>query len=346
MPATRADKITRSVLVALGKLPTSERVMRLLAGKPVRIDGQTLHPGVQIALKVINANPDTFENHPVAQAREELDVEAWLFGTEPPVARVEEIDIPGPTGDIPARVYQDGDDPAGMLMYMHGGGWVLGGIPAADAVCREIARRTGLVVVNVDYRLAPENPFPAAVDDAIAAFRWLRDNHERFGYPEGRIAVAGESAGGNLTCVVAQQTAKDPEGGPAFQCPIFPVTDLSTKARSYRLFSEGYFLTQKQMDWYKAHYLTDESEALDPRVSPLLAEDVSDVAPACVVVAGFDPLRDDGINYAKRLQAAGVPTELYLNEGFIHGFVDGTVVGSIVTDRIDHIAKAILAGLR
>lgn len=174
-------------------------------------------------------------------------------------AVVEDLVLRTPGRDLPARRYRahapTGAPAPGAVLYLHGGGWVLGGPDAADAVCRILARRTGLEVVSLDYRLAPEDPFPAAVDDAVAAFRHLRDHPGPLHAVPGRVIVVGESASGNLTCVVAQQTRDDPAGGPVLAAPVFPVTDLSRKTASYRTFSHGFFLTEAQMDWYRAHYL-------------------------------------------------------------------------------------------
>jgi len=334
-------------LRGLAALPATVRAR--LAGPPTVVDGQRLHPDVQLVLKVLNAGDgETFEQHPVPQARQELDGEAWVFGTAPRVATVREFSVPGPAGPIPCREYRasgaTGAPAPGLVMYLHGGGWVLGGFISCDAVCRVIARRTGCVVVSVDYRLAPEHPFPAGPDDCVAAFRWLRDHTATFGVPAGRVAVAGESAGGNMTAVVAQQTRNDQEGGPAFQCPICPSTDMSTRRPSRDLFAEGYFLTDAQLDWYHDHYATPEQRT-DPRCSPLLAETVEGVAPACVVVAGFDPLRDDGLAYVEKLRADGVATQLLFFEGFIHGFINATGLGPVVVSRVEVIADAIALGL-
>lgn len=248
---------------------------------------------------------------------------------------------------IPAQLYQaDAAAAPGLLVYFHGGGFVLGGHESCEAVCRVIARRTGLAVVSIDYRLAPEHPFPAAVEDGVAAFRWLRDHLSELDVPVGRIAVAGESAGGNLTAVVANATARDEAGGPVFQCPIFPVADWAEKSRSYELFPSGWFLTEAQMDWYGERYLPG-LDRRNPLASPIYAplDELADVAPACVVTAGFDPLRDEGRAYAQRLAEAGVEVRHLEFRGFIHGFINATGLGRSVVARVERIADVIAEGM-
>ncbi|MGO0578068.1 alpha/beta hydrolase [Ornithinimicrobium panacihumi] len=337
------DHVINLAVRGVGLLPPAVRAR--LAGEPRTVAGQRLDPDVQLILKALGSS-DTFESKPLAKGRDELDAEAYHFGSRPRCA-VSDLAIPTREGAVLARHYRRTPEPEGrgLVLYLHGGGWVLGGLQSADSVCRVIARHTGLDVVQVDYRLAPEHPFPAAVEDSIDAFRWLRDHAERFGGPPGRVAVAGESAGGNLAAVVAQETKHDPEGGPQFSCPIFPVTDLSKKAQSYRDFSTGFFLTEAQTDWYKERYLPTPEDALDPRVSPLLAKDLSSTCPTCVVLAGCDPLRDEGRAYAARLAEAGVPTEVLEFEGFIHAFINGTALGRPVVERVAQIADRILAGM-
>jgi acetyl esterase len=229
----------------------------------------------------------------------------------------------------------------GTVVYFHGGGWV-GSLDSADSVCRFIAATSGLEVISVDYRLAPEHPFPAGVEDAIDGYRWVREHR-----PGRRIAVAGDSAGGNLSAVVSLATVGDAAGAPDFQLLFFPVTDLSGKHRSYRLFSDGYFLTEKQMDWYRGHYLPTPAHALDPFASPLRAEAsaLTKLPPAHVAVSGFDVLRDEGIAYAERLKDAGVPTTLQVVDGHIHAFVNATGVGRLSSRALAESVGVLVRGL-
>lgn len=338
----------RAAVRLAGVLPAPS--VRLLAGPRPEIDGQRPHPKVALALRVLNSGEATFEEKPLAEGRAELDAEAWTFGSEPACDEVRELELPGRDGHrIGARLSRADADhaPEGLLVYFHGGGFVLGGHGSCEAVCRMLARRTGLAVVSIDYRLAPEHPFPAAVHDGVDAFRWLRDHLEDFAVPAGRIAVAGESAGGNLAAVVANATARDAEGGPVFQCPIFPVADWARKSRSYELFRDGWFLTEAQMDWYRERYLRPD-ELVHPLASPLFTplEELADAAPACVVTAGFDPLRDEGRAYAQRLADAGVPVRHLEFRGFIHAFVNASGLGRDVTARVDRIGDVILEGMR
>jgi len=247
-----------------------------------------------------------------------------LLGGEPDaLARVENLFSPGPAGDIPLRLYAT--DHVGLrpaLVYFHGGGFVFGNLDTHDAVCRAIAKASGAVVVAVDYRLAPEHKFPAAVDDSYAATKWVAANAERLGIDAHRIAVGGDSAGGNLATVIALR-CRD-AGGPALaaQVLIYPVTDVSTfETGSHRELAEGYFLTRAAMEWFTGHYLASADHKRHPEVSPLLAPNLSGLPPALIITAEFDPLRDEGEAYARRIQQAGVPVTVTRYPGMIHGFV-------------------------
>lgn len=306
---------------ALGSTPSV--VLRAVNGRPVVVDGCTLHPAVQASLRVMNDAPGArFETLPVEAAREHIEREAWTFASTLRLAQRDDIVIPTRSGSVPGRVYRARTDGAasGTVVYFHGGGWVLGSVDSADATCRTLADSSGLTVVSVGYRLAPEDPFPAGLEDGVDAFRWVRDNAARFGSRASTVGVGGESAGGNMAAVVSAVTRADAEGSPAFQILFCPVTDLSRKHRSYELFADGFFLTEAQMDWYAAQYLGDSGRRDDPLVSPLLADDVSGLAPAYVAVSGFDVLRDEGVAYARKLEAAGVPTTLVTHADQIHGF--------------------------
>jgi len=249
------------------------------------------------------------------------------FGVKDDVASVTDRTIPGPGGDLPVRIYVPATpapvvDGAGLpvLVWYHGGGWVIGDLETADGTVRAMANSAGAVVVSVDYRLAPEHPFPAAVDDAIAAVRWVADNAAELGVDPARLAVGGDSAGGNLAAVVAQQLR---DSGPAiaFQLLVYPVTDAKLVLPSMDENAEGYFLEKATMEWFRAHYLGD-GDRDDPRISPLAAADdaLVGLAPALVITAEYDPLRDEGEAYGERLREAGVDTTVTRYDGVIHGF--------------------------
>ena len=331
---TRQDRIARGVMRTVGALPPP--VLRLLAGRPTRIDGQVLHPEVQVALRLLHlAGGPTFETLPVSEGRAQISSEAWVFGDELPVESVRDLELEGRGGPIPARLYRPAGlaDPSALLVYFHGGGWVLGGLDASDSACRFLAQHAELAVLSVDYRLAPEHPFPAGVEDAVDAFLAAVAAAGSWGVDPAAIGVGGESAGGNLAAAGAPLTHADDGPEPAFQHP------------SYTLVSEGYFLTEAQMDWYQSHYLPDPALATDPRVSPLLAEDLSGLCPAYVAVAGFDPLRDEGEAYARRLREAGVRVSLQRHRGLIHGIVNATGVGRSGREVLLQAAGALRIGL-
>ena len=255
------------------------------------------------------------------EARVGTDV-SLLAGIPEAVASVEERLIPGPAGDIPVRIYTpEGQGPFPAILYYHGGGWVIGNLDVVDVPCRLLANRTGCVVVSVDYRLAPEHPFPAPAEDAYAAVEWVAEHGETIHVDTSKLAVAGDSAGGNLAAAVCLM-AKD-RGGPkiSYQILFYPVTEHSFETPSYQENADGYFLTKESMVWFWNHYLQQEEDGKNPYASPLLAEDVSGLPPALVVTAEYDPLRDEGEAYAKKLLDAGVGVTLKRYEGLIHGFV-------------------------
>jgi len=239
----------------------------------------------------------------------------------PEVARVEDRAIPGPGPEVPVRIYTPGGGgPFPVLVWFHGGGWVVGDLETADGTARRLTAQAGCVVVSVDYRLAPEAKFPAASEDCYAVTQWVAGNAGSIDADPGKIAVGGDSSGGNLAAVVSLM-ARD-RGGPslAFQLLVYPVIARDFDTGSYRQNGEGYALTTDAMRWYWDLYLRDDADASDPHAAPLLAKDLSGLPPALVITAEFDPLRDEGEAYAQRLQAAGVDVTQRRYDGMIHGF--------------------------
>ncbi|MCP5267345.1 MAG: alpha/beta hydrolase [Burkholderiaceae bacterium] len=264
-----------------------------------------------------------FEDLSVEDAREMIERVGYaIFGDGPAVAQLEDRRIPGPHGEIPVRIYRP--DVAGalpLLVYYHGGGWVVGNLETVDFPCRALANAAGCMVVSVNYRHAPEHRFPIPVDDCDAALRWVAEHAVQIGADPSRIAVGGASAGANLAAVVAH-LARD-RGGPALSMQLLtvPVTDYGLDTPSYRDNAVGYGLQRESMRWFWDLYLNDPAEGSDTRVSPLRAADLSGLPPAFVMTAEYDPLRDEGEAYAARLAAAGVPTQLKRYDGMIHMFL-------------------------
>ena len=281
-----------------------------------------LDPEVKMLMDQMATAIRPFDELPVEEARAEIATLSTAAGEGEPVAKVENRVVPGPRGDIPVRVYTpEGRAPFPVLVYFHGGGWVIGSLETHDGLCRHLANAAGAVVVSVDYRLAPEHPFPASGEDVYAATRWVAANATAVGGDPRRIAVGGDSAGGNLAAVVSLM-ARDRGGPPlVFQLLVYPVTDTpSANTASYRENAEGYFLTAKMMYWFWNHYCGKSPDLSDPYLCPLRAKNLRDLPPALVVTAEFDPLRDEGEAYAARLREAGNRASLKRYPGMIHGF--------------------------
>ena len=258
------------------------------------------------------------------QAREEYLLRVRKLEVRQSVYRTQDRRIPGPGRDIPLRIYWPRDAKPGelfaVLLWFHGGGFVIGNLDTHDSVCRMLAGQADAVVVSVDYRLAPEFKFPAAVEDCHAALRWLALHATEIGADPKRIAVGGDSAGGNLATVVAILARNDGFPPLAFQLLVYPCTAPEPETPSHRKFADGYVLTRNAIVWFYKHYLRSPKDSNDFRFAPLLADDLSNLPPALVLVAGYDPLRDEGVDYAKRLIDAGNRVTLANYEGMIHGF--------------------------
>ncbi|HUB04212.1 MAG TPA: alpha/beta hydrolase [Solirubrobacteraceae bacterium] len=331
----------------LDALPPGLKI-RLSGRPPVVIDGETLAPETQLVLAVLARRKEPpLETMTPADAREARRRLTAVFGGKPLAVRaVQDLAIDGAVdgaNGLRARHYEppESGGPHPLLVYYHGGGFLYGDLDTHDGVCRILCRHAGAHVLAIDYRLAPEHPFPAAVDDARAALRWAYANAERLGADPTRIGVGGDSAGGNLAAVVSQLAARDGGPAPVLQLLIYPVTDFTVRRRSRDLFAEGFLLTDAEMNWFEDQYLgAGRARANDPRASPLLADDLSGLPPAFVVTAAFDPLRDEGEAYADALRAAGTPAALRRFPGFIHGFINGAGVSRSSRDAVVEIAGA------
>ncbi len=334
-----------------GALGLPEPVQRMLAGRRVVRDGQTLATDTQLMLllKRVVREPAA-ETMPIPEGRRVIGRQSALVGGDQPIGAVRDL----PVGDLPGRLYVPTDEQEGgsadltaagpLLLFFHGGGWMYGDLDSHDAACRFLAERSGVRVLAVDYRLAPEHPFPAAYEDALEAYRWVVKNAESIGADPERLAVGGDSAGGCLAATTAIAAAE--EGLPlAFQLLIYPGTDMRGGSESRALFSDGFYLTKKFMDLARVSYIEDPALCSDPRVSPLYADIPPGLAPAYVVTAGFDPLRDEGEAYARRLADAGVQVELERFPGQIHGFFNVVGAGRTARAACAEIAAKLRAAL-
>lgn len=283
-----------------------------------------LHPTLATVLQQ-TANAPGLHTMTPDEARQGYVAMRAMSGEGEAVADVSDRKIPGQGGDIPLRIYTpEGEPPFPVLVYFHGGGWVIGSIETHDPICRKLANAAGCVTVSVEYRLAPEHVFPAAAEDAYAATEWVAANAAEIGGRPDAIAVGGDSAGGNLAAVVCQM-ARD-KGTPSIvhQALVYPITDCVLDNGSYTANADGYLLSKDAMAWFWRLYVENESDRTNPLVSPLRAKDVSGLPPALVITAEFDPLRDEGEAYAARLKEAGVPVVATRYDGMTHGFIQMT----------------------
>lgn len=343
------DVGSRVMLRVLPRIPNL--VKRLLLGwRTVTVDGNTLDTTLQLMLTLqgLAGGSGLVASNDLAAARAQLNKLSSGLSTAISVG-VHDLSVPGADGPLRARHYSPldatGNEP--LLVFYHGGGFVVGDLESHDAPCRLICRDARVHVLSVEYRLAPEHPAPAGVSDAYAVFRWAVDHAAEFGADPARVAVGGDSAGGNLAAVVCQVARNEGGPMPVFQLLLYPVTDFhGPDTRSKTLFADGYFLTKPDMDWFEANYLNGaEIDASDPRVSPLIADDLSGLPPALVATAGFDPLRDEGDRYAERLAAAGVVVDHRRFGTLVHGFANFFPLGGGSTTAMAELVSAFRAHL-
>jgi acetyl esterase len=304
-----------------------------------------LDPQAKAMLDLMPAMPD-FNTLDLAVVRAGMAAGTLNTGEPEAVAKIENRTIPGPAGQIPVRVYTpSGAGPHPGLVFFHGGGFVLCNLDTHDGTCRSLANGAGCVVVSVDYRLAPEHRYPAAPEDCYAATQWVAKNGSELGIDVARIAVAGDSAGGNLSAVTAL-IARD-RGGPAlrFQLMIYPVTDFAFDTPSYRENGEGYFLTGGMMGWFRDKYLADPKHALESYAAPLRAQNLANLPPGLCITAEYDPLRDEGEAYAERLREAGVDCRTTRYPGMFHGFFGMTAQLDKAREAVAEASAALRAAL-
>ncbi|GAA4233243.1 alpha/beta hydrolase [Actinomadura meridiana] len=314
-------------------------VKRLIVGAPVRADGQELDLDVQLLLLMTRLENGDLAARTVERARRGLERGQIYLDRRPsrPV-RTRDVDA----GGVPARLYTPQGLPPGspLLVYYHGGGWVVGGIDTHDTVCRYLAVHAEVRTLSVGYRLAPEHRYPAAADDALAAYEFAVTGAEKLGADPEAVAVGGDSAGGNLAAVVGALAARRP----AFALLLYPATDMTVRRRSRELFADRFYLTDRAMTWYADHYCPDRARRAEPAASPLLA-DLREFPPTYLVTAGFDPLRDEGEAFAARLADAGVPVAARRQADLVHGFANMWPLGGRFVEALAEAAGALRTGL-
>ncbi|MEO8814652.1 MAG: alpha/beta hydrolase [Mycobacterium sp.] len=349
----------RSTAVSVGMKVTpflplgAKRLMT--GGRSVTIDGKTLDPTLQLTLaaqRALGMNGIVVDED-VAASRARLREMTVGFGGAGLGVEVSDVVLPGPAGDIAARHYRPAGASEGaakpLLVFYHGGGFVVGDLDTHDAVCRLTCRDGDMAVLSVDYRLAPEHPAPAALDDAYAAFRWAHDHAVELGGVPGLVAVGGDSAGANLATAVALRARDDGGPTPALQWLLYPITDCTAQTRSRTLFGDGFLLTKHDIDWFTAQYVgSSELDPADSRVSPLLAGDLAGLPPALIALAGFDPLHDEGERFAAALRTAGNIVDLRVMRSLTHGFINlfplgggsATATGQLISALRAHLTRS------
>lgn len=342
MSKSIAQHLVKFAVQTLGALPAP--LQNLIGAGRMDTPEHKLCPEVSMFLRLMGdieaASP---QHQPITKVRAQTDLDAWTFGgQEIALHQVTDLRIPAGSHETPARHYRGTPRSSGLLLYFHGGAWVSGGLDSCDSICRYIARQADICVLSVDYRLAPEHPYPAGLDDALAAYefaltkRFSPGNHGDF------IAVGGDSAGGNLAASLCLRLAASDLPMPHFQLLFYPVTDVLNKTYSYHLFKQGYVLNEAQMDWAKALYVSD-GRYEDPAVSPLLAPSLQGIPPAYIATAEFDVLRDEGEAYAERLKAAAADTRLRRAPGLIHGFANMMGVSRTARAEMRLAVEAVVA---
>ena len=315
-----------------------------LAGKPPVVDGQRLDPQLTAGLAWANRFGPRLETMSVPHARRAASATFDVFNADPvTMASVRDDHAPGPGGRVPVRVFIPREHHGGLVVYFHGGGGVIGSVANSDSFVRDLAARAGCVIASVDYRLAPEHPHPAAIDDAVAAYRWAVTQAAGWGADPARVAVGGDSFGGFLAAWVERRGRAEGLPRPRLCALIYPLLDLTCSSPSYRLFAEGFGLTLPLVHWFRRHYAPDRSTWRT--ASPMFLDDVTDVAPTFLLAAGFDCLRDEGRAWEARVQAAGGQLRYRCHDGLIHGFIELTNVSRAARAAVDELADELRLAL-
>lgn len=342
-----ANKVAAVTLRGLPHIPDPVKRL-LLGGRSITLDGNTLDTTLQLMLagqQALGLDGLVADDDFIA-ARVQLELLAGSYKKHIPVSGVTDLTVAGEVAPIRARHYRTDEAHAPLLVFYHGGGQVIGSIDTHDDLCRELCRAGGIHVLSVDYRLAPEHKAPAGSADAYAAYLWACEHAAELGADPGRIAVGGDSAGGNLAALVSLRARDEKGPPPALQLLLYPVTDYHGQTRSQTLFARGFFLTKRDMDWFTARFLGGANVVdTDPRVSPLLADDLSGLAPALVVTAGFDPLRDEGRHYADAMREAGVTVDHREYGSLVHGFANFFPLGGASASATADVISAMRAHL-
>lgn len=336
---TAGQRLQRALLIFASRLPAG--LQRVMARPATNTAGDTMAPDVALLMKLGESGPDYSELPPVeARATTERDLALFASRVAPCMVE-EEVEI----GDgLLATRYSNGTPERGLILFFHGGGFVIGSRASYTAPVRMLAHGTGADVISVEYRLAPEHPFPAAQDDAVAAWRYVVGHAAGWGADPGRIVVAGESAGGNIAAVLCQQVRDEPVR-PMLQVLIQPVTDLVEHRPSQDEFATSPALSAKQVAWFVDNYLPDGTDPADQRVSPYRASTLAGLPPAIVNLAGFDPLHDDGLAYATALLEAGVPAQVDREGGLVHGYLSYTAVSPSCRQATERLVASLSAAL-
>ncbi len=313
--------VKKLILKTLLSLPAP--VLRLMSGgAAVYQGGRTLDPRFQFLAAQARGMPAMSTLTAQEGRAGAAQGMAMLAAAAEPGVQTENLSVPGGEGEVKARAYcpADQDPEAPLLVYAHMGGGVIGDLETHHAFCSILAKLARCAVLSVDYRLAPEHKFPAGLEDMLAAWRWARDNTARFGVEGGRLAIAGDSMGGNFAAILCQEMKRGGEPQPVLQLLVYPAVDVASETQSMTTYADAYPLSRETMNWFMDHYMSPQDDPADPRLSPIRFEDLTGLAPAIVVTAGFDPLVDQGEAYARRLKAAGVPVLYRCYDALGHGF--------------------------